>query len=371
MKKRMAVLLVLMLFQVLCNAPRMYPQEQARLEIPLMSSSARVLFREDFGRMTEIIADSDVVSEHAIWRFAIPYSDVSAIPILNLSYGYFFPYTDWLYIPLYGAVTLFGSGASILTLLAGTGLVLDFNYLTLGAGLEFSFDDKSDVPDNLNDYYIGEAIFKYGKWGFALYPVLNTRAYPFLSYLDMIVGELTVKDTESPSAMFETLAWMSRFVFKYLFGIPVFDLYAKSGKNDFFPEYDMSELYTGFRSYTYGGVIGTETFSVEVSYTMITGAFIREKDVSLSDVLNKEIEYPFKLNGFPALVLHYRPDEDVYLYLRLSTTPKLFFFLEDNFKYYPVVPTLGFAYRFEGKKSAALFSYTLPNIVSVAWQVYY
>ena len=57
MKRCMAVILVLMLFQVLCNAPLIFAQEQARLEIPLMSSSARVLFREDFRRMTEIIAE--------------------------------------------------------------------------------------------------------------------------------------------------------------------------------------------------------------------------------------------------------------------------------------------------------------------------
>ena len=369
MKGRILILLALIFVQVLCDAPLACAQEQSRLEIPLMSSSAKVLFREDFRRMTEIIAETYDVSSHETLRLAVPYYGESAIPILNLSYGYFMPLADWLYIPLYGAVTIFGSGQSILTLLAGTGFVLDFCYLTLGAALDFSYD-STDVPTDLDHYNIGEAIIKYRKHGFSLYPVLNTREYPFLNYLDMIVGELIVKDTESPSAMFETFAWMSRLVFKYLFGIPVFDLYAKSGKNDFFPEYDMSELYTGFKSYTYGGVIGTETFSVEVSYTMITGAFIREKDVSITDVQNKEIEYPFGLNGFPALVLHYRPGEDWYWYLRLSTTPNLFFFLEDNFKKYPVVPTLGFAHAFAGKKSSALLSFTLPNIASVAWQIY-
>jgi hypothetical protein len=374
-KWRVAVLLVLAAGRILYAADE--PNSAADyLEIPLISSSARVLFREDFRQMTEIIAKSDTVSDHESAKFALPYSSENAMVLWNLSYGYFYPVTDWLYIPLYGALTAgygYGpAGYSEFSLLAGTGLTLDFEYVTLGMGVDFSIDSNTLEDGN---YSLMDDFPKYVKPGFGLYPVFNTGKYPFLRYLERIMGEFTVKETESPDAMFETLAWASKLVFRYLFGIPVFDLYTKSGKNDFFPEYDLSETYMGFKSFTYGGVIGTKTFSVEVNYTMITGALRMGKDAAITESQEKMIQYPFGLNGFPSLTLHWRPDfDDSYWYLRLSTAQGMFFLSEDDIKKYPVIPTLGLVGPsfdfFGGRKSVIFISLTIPFAATMAVQMY-
>jgi hypothetical protein len=190
------------------------------------------------------------------------------------------------------------------------------------------------------------------------------------------MGEFTVKEIGSPDSMFETIAWASKLVFKDLFGIPVFDLYAKSGKNDFFPEYDLSESYTGFRTHTYGGVLGTNIFSVEFNYTMITGAFLMGKNVSITDNQKKVIHYPFGLNGLPSLTLHYRPSfQEAYYYLRLSTAQGMFFLSEENNKKYPIIPTFGLAFPsfeyFGGRgRTIVLASITIPFAATMALQMY-
>jgi hypothetical protein len=348
----------------------------ARLEIPLISSSSKILFKEDFRRITEIIAKSDKVSGHEASRFAMPYSSNTSLVLWNLSHGYFQPLEDWLYVPLYGA---FAGGYGYepvgyenISLLVGTGFVLDFEYITLGMGLDFSLESNTFLDGN---YDLIDDFPKYIKPGFGLYPVFNTGKYPFLYFLERITSELTVKEAESPDAMFETLAWASKLVFRYLFGIPVFDLYVKSGKNDFFPEYDLSETYTGFKSLTYGGIIGTETFSVEVNYTMIAGAFLMGKDAAITESQNKMIHYPFELNGFPSLTLHWRSDsQEKYWYLRFSTAQGMFFLSEDDIKKFPVIPTFGLAFPsfeyFGGRRSIFLSSITVPFAATIALQMY-
>jgi hypothetical protein len=369
----LSVLLVLISRQPLCADER-EPVED-HLKIPLISSSSRVLFREDFRRITEIIAKTDDMSVHEVARLAMPYSDKNALVLWNLSYGIFFPLADWLYLPLYGGLTAgYAHGAAAFSntsLLLGSGFLLDFEYLALGMSVDASYDSDSN-------YALVSDFPKYLKPGFGLYPVLNTGKFPFLRYLEKIAGEFSVSErkTESPDAMFENLAWASKLVFNYLFKIPVFDLYVKSGKNDFFPEYDLSENYTGFKSLTYGGIIGTKTLSVEVNYTMITGAVLRGKDSVITDSQKKILHYPFGLNGFPSLTLHWHPDflKSSYWYLRLSTAQGMFLLSEDDIKKYPVIPTLGLALPtfefFGGRKSVLLGSFSMPFVATVALEMY-
>jgi hypothetical protein len=327
-------LFVLVAGQLLCA-----DESTDHLKIPLISSSSKVLFREDFRRITEIIAKSDDASSRETARLAMPYSDKHSLVLWNFTYGYFYPFADWLYLPMYGGLTMgygLGEGAdafSNISMLLGSGLLFDFEYLTLGISLDFSYDSNSG-------YALVSDFPKYLEPGFGLYPVLNTGNYPFLRYLEKITGEFSVKATESPDAIFESLAWASKLVFNYLFKIPVFDLYVKSGKNDFFPEYDLSENYTGFKSLTYGCIIGTETFSVEGNYTMITGTMVQGKYPTVTDSQEKMIHYPFGLNGFPSLTFHWYPGfQDSYWYLRLSTAQAMLLLSEDDVKKYPVIPT--------------------------------
>jgi hypothetical protein len=342
------------------------------LEIPLVSSSSRVLFREDFRKITEIIAKSDDVSTHETARIAMPYSSENSLVLWNLSYGSFYPLADWLYLPLYGGLTAgyaYGGTAdfSTTTLSLGSGFVLDFYYLTLGMGVNFTYDSNKGTPLLDSDF------LELFKPSYVLYPVLNTGKFPFLEYVEAIAGEFSIGKTESPDALFENFAWATKLVFKYLFEIPVFDLYVKSGKNDFFPEYDLSENYTGFDSITYGGIIGTETFSVEGSYTMITGTIQKGDDSAITDNRKRTIHYPFGLNGFPSLTLHWRPGES-YWYLRLSTAQGIFFLSEDDFKKYPVIPTIGIVLPsfdfFGGRKSVLMGSFSIPFIATLAVQMY-
>jgi hypothetical protein len=363
--KKVGIILVL---SILCVGIFADESAAARTEIPLISSSSKVLFNEDFRRMTELIAKSDEVSGHETARFAMPYSSKNSLVLWNLSYGYFFPLTDWLYLPLYGSLAAgygygpAGYGSNSLT--AGTGFVFDFEYVAIGTSVDFSLDLNTAILDDIQ---------KYIKPGFGLYPVFNTGKFPSLSILEKIAGEFTVTDTESPDAVFESAAWATKLVFRYLFNIPVFEPYVKSGKNDFFPEYDLSETYTGFKSLTYGCTIGTETLSIEVNYTTITGAFLMGKDAAIADDQKKMIHYPFGLNGFPALTIHWRPDE-TYWYLRLSTIQGMLFLSEDEIKKYPVIPTLGVALPsfdfFGGKEAVLLGSFTIPFVATMALQMY-
>jgi hypothetical protein len=354
-----------------------YSDETLPLEIPLISTSANVLFREDFRRITSIIAKSDVVSGHQAGRFAIPYSGKTALVLWNLSYGYFYPLADWLYVPLYGAFVM-GYGYEPVdvynySLLAGTGFVLNFDIAALGVGLDYS--TNSIIMGN-GGYAIASDFPEYIKMGFALYPEIKTENYPVLGvFLKSIIGEFTVKETGSSDTIFENIAWVSRLVFKDILRIPVFDLYAKSGKNDFFPEYDMSESYTGFNTYTYGGVVGTETLTLEANYSLVTGSYIMGRDSTITESQKKKIHYPFGLNGFPSLTMHWRPDEELYFYLRLSTAQGMFFLSEEDNEKYPVIPTVGVAcYTFEyfrGNKAVLLFSFTIPFAATMAVQMYF
>jgi hypothetical protein len=368
----LSVLLVLVSRQPLC-ADEGDPVTD-HLKIPLISSSSRILFGEDFRRITEIIAKSDDVSSHETARVAMPYSDKHSLVLWNLTYGKFYPLADWLYFPLYGGLAAgYAHGTAAFdntSLLLGSGFLFNFEYLALGISVDISYDSGSN-------YALISDFPKYLKPGFGLYPVFNTGKFPFLRYLEKIAGEFSIsgKDTESPDAIFENLAWVSKLVFNYLFKIPVFDLYVKSGKNDFFPEYDLSENYTGFKSLTYGGIIGTKTFSVEANYTMITGTIHRGKDPTSTDGQGKIIHYPFGLNGFPSLTLHWHPRfKESYWYLRFSTAQGMFLLSEDDIKKYPVIPTLGIASPtfefFRGRKSVLLCSFSVPFVATMALEMY-
>jgi hypothetical protein len=87
------------------------------------------------------------------------------------------------------------------------------------------------------------------------------------------------------------------------------------------------------------------------------------------------IHYPFGLNGFPSLTLHWRPDfQESYWYLRLSTAQGMFFMSEDDMKKYPVIPTFGLVLPsfdfFGGRKSVVLCSLTIPFAATMALQMY-
>jgi hypothetical protein len=108
---------------------------------------------------------------------------------------------------------------------------------------------------------------------------------------------------------------------------------------------------------------------------MITGAILRGEDSAITDSQKKILHYPFGLNGFPSLTLHWRPDFlESYWYLRLSTAQGMFLLSENDIKKYPVIPTLGIAFPtfefFGGRKSVLLGSFSVPFVATMSLEMY-
>ena len=343
------------------------------LNVPLITDNAGNLIKSDFEIQMTNLPEDYLDNIHDILTFGIGHFHDGLWSFMTGGI-HFARLTDWIYLPLFfGFAGNEASNFGHATFYIGGGILIRNQYFSLGliGGLFGTYAFTEDTYFILfgNDYKFN---FDYG-----IYPSLNTSEYPFFRYLETIKGYLVPNDPAAEIDDFMYFGYGLEFIFKYLLGLPIFDLYTDSGINKFMFGYDFSSfpmvlkpsgkaggntLEYGnsvnnigniYRTVSYGirigfgdYIIGHHTF--DINYLMLDDSF--------------EYDYPYKLSGFPSItysIIGYA-DGGSYFHDEIISYGLFTRFSTINFSGIPFVPDVGIWVQVGGVTSINMM-YSFPT----------
>jgi hypothetical protein len=343
------------------------------VDVPLITDNAGNMIKSDFEIQMANLPENDLENIHDILTFGIGHFH-DGLWSFMLGGIHFARFTDWLYLPLFfGLAANDASSYGYASFYGGGGILIRNQYFSLGliGGLHGTYA----ITDNSYLVFFGDD-YKYN-FDYGIYPSLNTGEYPFLRYLETIQGYLVPNDPAAEIDSFKYFGYGLEFIFKRLFGLPIFDLYTDSGINKFMFGYDFSSfpmvlkpsgkaggntLEYGSSINNIGNIYGTVSYGMRIGFGDSTrGHHIFDINyLMLDDVF--EYDYPYKLNGFPSLtytIIGYA-DGGNYFHGETITGALFMRFSTINFSGLPYVPDVGMWTQVGGVTSINMM-YSYPS----------
>jgi len=355
------------------------------VDVPLITDNASNMIKSDFEIQMSNLPENYLENIHDILTFGIGHFQ-GGLWSFMVGGIHFARLTDWLYLPLFfGLATNDASSYGYASFYGGGGILIRNKYFSLGliGGLlgTYAITDDSYLIFFGDDYKYN---FDYG-----IYPSLNTGEFPFLHYLERIQGILFPNDPDNKidnskqENKYKYFGYALEFLFKRLFGLPIFDLYTDSGINKFMFGYDFSSFpmvlepsgNAGGNTLKYGSSInGIGNIYNTVSYGLRIGFGDSIKGHHIFDINylilddSFEYDYPYKLNGFPSLtysIIGYA-DGGSYFHGETITYALFLRFSTINFSGLPYVPDIGMWTQVGGVTSInMMYSYPLTFTFSM------
>ena len=354
---------------------------QDLLNFPLITLQANNMVKSDFYSLMSYLSEDP---NEDFGSFSASGSFMGPVALsVGISYLKFKSINDWFSLPFFGSGSISGVGNSAF---GGTGIILKNRFLKIGLMGGLYYNNFSKYDNDSKVFYNDDT-----KYDFGLFPVLNTKEYPILSFLEKIDGFLYSDEKEVTDARIQTLNYLLNISFKPIFGLSVLEIYTRKNKNDFMYGFDLSnikmrilntsywesaqkanplgsryEVHTGsdpdaniFKTTIYGLRIGKEHFVVDLNYLTIDDGL----KVYIDDIQGyKDYDFPFGLNGFPSVVLNFiTEDNDDGLsgwYMRFSTLTYLGM---------PYIPEIGITFR--SNKNSYFISWTAPITINFSYRI--